>query len=58
MNNFDEVIDRLRYLNYAVNRDAAPHITPESWKKVYGSDVDAFEAQYQTEKAITKARAA
>lgn len=57
MNNFAEVIERLRYLNYAVNRDAAPHITPTSWKKVYGPDVDTFEAQYQTEKAISKARA-
>lgn len=51
-----EIIDRLTYISYATNRDAAPHITPNSWEKVYGPEVDSMEAQYQAEKAINQAR--
>jgi len=53
-----EIIADLTYINYACNRDAAPHVTPTSWKRVYGSDVDTMEARYQTEKIIIKARSA
>lgn len=49
------IIADLTYINYAHNRDAAPHITPEGWKKVYGPEVDAMEARYQAERAIAKA---
>lgn len=54
---FDGVFSDLTYLNYACNRDVAPNITPQSWKKVYGQEVDEMEARYQAEKAIAKARA-
>lgn len=48
-------IDRLTYVSYTTNRDAAPDITPERWKKVYGPEVDSMEATYQAEQAISKA---
>lgn len=52
------IFDYLTYVSYANNRDSAPDITPNSWKKVYGPEVDSMEARYQAEKAITKARRA
>lgn len=52
------ILDELTYINYAANRDDAPAITPESWKNVYGPDVDEMEARYQTEKALKKASTA
>lgn len=39
----------LTYISYAHNRKLAPHLTPESWKRVYGEAVDRMEAQYQAE---------
>lgn len=42
-----ELVDYLTYSNYAHNRNLAPHITPERWKKVYGADaVDRMEPIY------------
>lgn len=46
-----EVFCDLTYINYAANRDAAPQITPQSWKKVYGPEVDLMEERYQAEKS-------
>lgn len=54
--NLAQVIEELRYVNYAANRDACPAITPESWKKVYGPEVDEWEPRYLAAKAIAKAR--
>jgi hypothetical protein len=44
------LIDRLTYINYAANRDSFPHLTPQSWKRIYGEAVDGMEARYQQEK--------
>lgn len=55
---FGNLLDELRYINYAANRDACPDITPESWKKVYGPEVDEWEPKYLADKAIAKARLA
>ena len=50
--------DELAYINYAHNRDIAPHVTPERWAKVYGeAAVAELEARYQAEKVIERARA-
>lgn len=47
----DELIDELTYINYAHNRDLAPGITPERWKKVYGAEaVEKMEARLQAER--------
>lgn len=51
-----KLISELTYINYALNRDAAPGVTPERWKKVYGPEVEAMEARYQAERAILKAK--
>lgn len=56
MNNLQPIVDQLTYINYACNRDASPHITPEQWAKCGYPNVRAMEAQYQAEKAITKAK--
>lgn len=45
-----DVIADLNYRSYAYNRTEAPHITPDSWKKVYGPEVDEMEMRYQVEK--------
>jgi hypothetical protein len=45
------IIDRLVYINYAHNRDNAPNISMESWKRVYGKQTEQLEAMYQKEKA-------
>lgn len=50
------IIDELTYVNYACNRDAAPHITPERWAPHY-PNATVLEARYQAEKAISKAAA-
>lgn len=50
------LIDELTYINYRANRGYSPHITPESWKKLYGPATDAMEARYQAELAIEKAQ--
>jgi len=55
--NFKQIFDDLTFINYACNRDSAPSITPESWKKVYGNAaVDQMEPRYLAQKAITKAK--
>lgn len=51
----DALIDRLTFINYACNRDAAPEITPERWARIY-PNVEALEAKYQAEKVINRAR--
>lgn len=45
------------YCDYVKNRLKAPDITPASWKKVYGPEVDLMEAQFQADQAIEKAAA-
>lgn len=57
MNQITALMGDLVYKSYAFNRDQAPDITPESWKKIFGEEVDEFEAKYQAEKAIKKAAA-
>lgn len=59
-----EIVDYLTYANYAHNRNLAPHITPESWKKVYGAQaVERMEPIYiaskisDVEAALAKVRA-
>jgi hypothetical protein len=44
----------LTYRCYAHNRDLSPDITPASWKKVFGPEVDDFEARYQADKLIER----
>lgn len=56
MNEITALMGDLVYKSYAFNRDTAPDISPNSWKKVYGPEVDDMEAKYQAEKAILKAR--
>lgn len=47
-----ELVDELMFINYAANRDAFPHISPERWKgHVDAETVDALESRYQSEKA-------
>lgn len=50
----DELVESLIYLNYAHNRELAPHIAPESWAKIF-PDGPALEARYQAELALRKA---
>lgn len=57
MNQITALMGDLVYKSYAFNRDQAPDITPQSWKKIFGEEVDEFEAKYQAEKAIKKAAA-
>jgi len=56
MNEITALMGDLIYKSYAFNRDNAPDISPNSWKKIYGPEVDDFEAKYQADKAILKAR--
>ena len=44
------LIYEMTYRSYAYNRTEAPQITPNSWKKVYGQEVDDMEKRYQAEK--------
>ncbi len=44
----------LVYKSYAFNRENSPDITPQSWKKVYGPEVEDFEARYQTQKLLAR----
>lgn len=48
-----QVIADLTYVNYACNRDAAPHVTPEEWARIYPRAAE-LEARYQAEKVIAK----
>lgn len=41
------IIDELTYISYAHNREIAPHISPERWRKLYGQRTEAMEARYQ-----------
>jgi len=50
----ESLLGELLYINYAFNRDRAPHITPEQWAKCY-PEAAALEARYQAEKALAKA---
>lgn len=45
----------LTYRAYEYNRNKAPDITPESWKKIFGPEADEFEARYQADKMIARA---
>jgi hypothetical protein len=45
-----DIIRDLTYINYAHNRRRSPHISPESWRKVYGETADAMEKRFQAEK--------
>jgi hypothetical protein len=51
----EKALEELLYISYAFNRDAAPHIKPEQYVKVYGEEVWSLEARYQAEKALEKA---
>jgi hypothetical protein len=53
--NLSPIVQELTYINYACNRDYAPHVEPERWGRIYG-DVREMEARYQAEKAINKAK--
>lgn len=57
MNEITALMGDLVYKSYAFNRDNAPDITPESWKKIYGPEVDDFEATYQAAKMIARVSA-
>lgn len=48
-----ELFNEITYANYYHNRDLAPDITPERWKKIY-SNVDEMEKRYQEEKREEK----
>lgn len=50
-----EVIDQLIYVNYASNRDFAPHVPPARWGRLF-QNVAELEARYQAEKSINRAR--
>lgn len=53
-----DIRDTLTYINYAANRDMAPEVTPDKWKRIYGNDrVEQMEAWYQAERAMRKAAA-
>ena len=54
--NFQPIVDELTYVNYACNRDAAPHVAPEQWARCGYPNVPAMEARYQAEQAITRAK--
>lgn len=56
MNPLAEAFENLRYQNYACKRASAPHISPQSWQQVYGHVVYQWEARYQAERAINRAR--
>lgn len=49
-------VDYLTYVNYAINRDRAPHIKPEVFAEWY-PNAAALEARYQAEHAIARAKA-
>lgn len=42
------------YVSYFCNREAAPHVPVESWKKVYGPDVEEMEKRYQADLEMIK----
>lgn len=48
------LLSELLYINYAENRDRAPHISAERWVPHYPNAAE-LEARYQAEKAIEKA---
>ncbi len=52
MENFEQLIERLQYVNYCHNRHNAPEITPEQWQKVYGDKVEEFETLMKLEKEM------
>jgi hypothetical protein len=49
-----KLLTNLEYDAYAWNRDKSPNITPNSWMKIFGADVYAFEARYQADKMIER----
>lgn len=51
----EQIVDHLTYVSYRVNRDAAPHITPEAWAKAGFPNVPEMEARYQADLALRKA---
>lgn len=51
MNHLIDMVATLTYINYSANRVAAPDITPQSWEKIYGPDVEWMEERFQQEKA-------
>ena len=53
----DLIIETCEYISYATNRDRAPHLTPEQFKRCGFPNVERHEAMYQAELAIRKARA-
>ncbi len=57
MNEITANLGELVYKSYAFNRDNKPEIAPERWMKIYGAEVFEFEAKYQANKAIEKAKA-
>lgn len=57
MTHITHLFNDLVYCDYVKNRLKAPDITPASWKKVYGPEVDLMEAQFQADQAIEKAPA-
>lgn len=48
-----KALDHLMYASYAFNRDNAPYIKPESWRKVY-INAEAYEKIYEKEKLDQK----
>jgi hypothetical protein len=55
--NAQDLIDRLTYINYAFNRERSPHVSVERWARLYGPNTGSMEARYQAEKLIAKVAA-
>jgi len=50
-----DLIDELTFQSYAYNRRFSPHLSVESWRRIFGSQTDLLEARFQLEEARRRA---
>ena len=48
-------VDERRYRSYVSNCDGFAHVSPDTWRQVYGDDVDALEDRYLREVFLPRA---
>lgn len=52
-----DLINDMRYRQFAERRDSCPDIRDVSWRFIYGDDFGWLESRYQAERALKKAAA-